>query len=973
MHELRRAKLKLALIVIVLVAVVGVAPDAAQAQFGIASFTTTTSSSQAGGHPNLSAGFELNTEALGNPIDQLENASVVLPPGVVGDSQASERCATKTFEQLSCPASAQVGLLETSVIVCRGVSTPLEVSAEAGATTITVESTAGLCAAEPEDTITIGSGASAEKAHIAYVTGTNTLQLSTPLEHGHAAGEPVAHIAEQIHVPLALYNLQPSPGHVATFGASLLFIDILVQVDVRPDGQLVATLSGVSTLLPIGSARLTLWGVPGEASHAPERCGQYESECGLAGGQPQPFTTYPTDCETAPLETELSVDSYQGHSATSSATEPSPTGCGVLQMWPSLSVSPETTQRDTPTGYTIDLHVPQELQPNGIATPDLRDVAVTLPAGTSLSPAVAHGLQACTDAQFAAGACPNASKLGSAEITTPLLSEQLAGGVYLGEPTATERFRVFARLDTETVSIDLTGKLEPNSSTGQLTAIFEDVPQVPFSNFKLSLFGGPSAALANPSSCGPAASTSEVSSYGGQSASISSTFVVDNGEGGACPQSEPFSPTFSAGASIPLAGAFSPFTLQISRADGEQELSGFNVQLPLGVVGMLGSVAPCSEPQAAQGSCTQASEVGSATIGAGAGSEPLYLSGPVFLTGPYDGAPFGLVVAIHASVGPFELGTVVVRSRILVNPTDLDLTLVSDPLPQILAGIPLRLRTIGVTLNRPEFTLNPTSCSAQTVSATVTSLQGASAAVSTPFRVAECGALSFAPRLSATTQARASTRGAGAGLDLDVATPGASAAMRSVAITLPRALRPRLTTIQHACLPGRTPLQSACSAESTVGYATVSTPAIPKPMSGPVYLVAHGGTSLPSLVLVLHGDGVTVQLEGTLAISHDGSIGAAFRALPDVPLHSFSLTLPRGTHSMLGATESLCSKRLELPYRLTSQSGKSIAATARVAVSGCSKHTHGRASSRGKRRRAGDHALRAGHGAPGTGKRGTER
>jgi hypothetical protein len=958
MHELT-TKLNTALMLVVLVGVLALTPSAAQAQFGIGTFTTTTSSAQAGGHPDLAASFATSTEALGNPTGQIKNASVLLPPGVLGSTQGLERCPTKVMQAMNCPATSQIGSLYISYVSCRGISIPLTENVEPGATTITVQSTEHMCAGPQDTTVTIGTGATAETVPVAVILSSTTVELAAPVEHGHAAGEPVARSAETVSGPLPLYNLAPSPGHLATFGLSLFIVNVLVQVDLRPDGRLAVNMEDLTTFFPLSGAGLTLWGVPGEASHDALRCQVYEEECGYPGGPLQPLTTYPTSCEAAPLETDLTLDSYEGETASSSATDPAPTRCGLLQISPSLSVTPQTTQRDTPSGYTVAVDVPQAGapqadEPYGLATPALRNLSVTFPAGASLSPGLANGLQACSDSQFDAHACPNAAKVGDAEITTPLLAEHLSGGVYLGEPTATERYPVLVNVSGEDVSLQLTGQLEPDEATGQVTAVFENAPQLPFSELKLSLFGGPSAALANPASCGPATTTSQMTSYAGQSASPSSTFVVDeNGEGGACPQSEPFSPSFSAGTSQPVAGGFSPFTLTVSRADGEQSLSAFTAQLPAGLVGMLKSVTPCQEPQAAAGTCAQSSEVGTATIGAGAGSAPLYLSGPVYLTGPYDGAPFGLTVAINAVAGPFNLGNVVIRSRILVNPANLALTIASDPAPQILAGIPLRLRSIAVTLNRPEFILNPTSCAAQTVAGTVTSPQGASVAVSSPFRVAECNALHFAPSVSASTQAKASSQGEGASLDLNVASAGASvASMKAVSIILPSVLRPRLSTIQHACLPGAAPVQSACAAESIVGSAIVTTPVIPAPLSGSVYLVAHGGTSRPSLVMLLHGDGVDVELQGSLNISHSGSISASFETLPDVPLNTFNLELSRGRHSILGAVGNLCSKRLELPYDLTNQSGTSIRAGARLTVSGCPVHGKAATAKRHRAKRA---------------------
>jgi hypothetical protein len=929
-------------------------PALARAQFGISSFTATTSSTQAGGHPDLTAAFALDTEALGNPVGQLRTATVTLPQGFVGNPQAIEKCSQEDFQELHCATTAQVGVLDAAFVACHGISTPLQAEAEPGASTITVASTAGLCAAEPNNTITIGTGASAESARIAYVLSETTLALKTPLEHNHLVGETVTHLAQTAAAPIPLFNLQPSPGHVATFGASLLVATILVQVDARPDGQLVATINEVSTLLPLEVSTLTLWGVPADPSHDSLRCNQLGSGCGPSSAPPMPFTTYPTDCEGLPLETGLSVESWEGQSATSTATLPTPTGCEALELSAGLHVIPNTTQRDTPSGYQIDIKVPQNTEPYGLATPEISGATVTLPPGTSLSPGFANGLQTCTDAQFNENECPSSSMVGTTEVTTPLLADHLTGALYIATPTSTEKYRLFVQANADGVSISLTGRIEPNAATGQLTAVLQGAPQLPFSALKLTFFGGPTAALANPQNCGPATSTAQIATYSGQTASPTSTFTVDeNGRGGACPANPTFAPMFTAGTTLPLAAAFSPFTLSIARNDGEPDIAWLNAQLPPGLLGLLQSTTPCPEPQAAQGACPQASEVGTATISVGAGAQPLHVSGPVYLTGPYQGAPFGLVTVVHATAGLFDLGTVILRSRVLVNPNNLTLTIATDPLPQILAGIPLRLRTLNITLNHPNFILNPTTCNTQQITTTITDTEGTAITPSVPFAVAGCASLRFASRLTATTQAQASDRGNGASLDLTITNPaGSNATVRSVIVELPSALRPRLSAIQHACLAtNNTPVvPSACPPESLIGTATVSTPMLSAPLKGAIYLVAHGGSTLPSLVLLLQGDGVKAELAGALAINHKGSISAAFRTLPDAPITAFELNMPRGPHSMLGATTSTCANRLELPYRLTDQNGKQINATARVAVSGCPRHIAQRVRHRSAKR-----------------------
>ena len=357
-------------------------------------------------------------------------------------------------------------------------------------------------------------------------------------------------------------------------------------------------------------------------------------------------------------------------------------------------------------------------------------------------------------------------------------------------------------------------------------------------------------------------------------------------------------------------------------------------------MGTIASVSPCPEPQAAIGACSQAALIGTATIAAGAGTQPLNVSGPVYLTGPYDGAPFGLAIVVDAVAGPFDLGTVIVRSRITVDPSDLALTVATSSLPQIVGGVPLRVRVIDVTLDRPGFMLNPTNCEPQAITATVDSTEGVNANLSEHFQVAGCGALKFAPRLAAKMPAKASRTGNGAGMSIEIVEPATSnATIRSVTIQLPRYLRPRLTTIQHACLvTTETSSLSGCPAQSIVGHATVDTSILPMQLSGVVYLVAHGGSARPSLVLLLEGGGIDVHLEGESRISRTGVIKTVFADLPPVPITSFEIALPGGPFSILGAVNDPCRQSLILPYELVDQSGAAISRTTDIAVTGCPKN-----------------------------------
>jgi hypothetical protein len=939
MHEPRRGVRRTLVCVLALAAAASAAaPGVAFAQFGVASFGSSLSSDQAGAHADFTTSFALNTEALGNPEGQLRDVAITLPAGLIGDPSAIERCSLESLQALHCGPRAQVGELSLSGAGCRGLATALEAPVEAGATTLEVPNAEAFCAEQAGNLITVGDGPAAETARIRAVPDATTLELQAPLEHAHPAGEPVVHLASATTASFPLFNVQPAPGHVATFAASLLIADVLVQVDVGEDGRLIATIDEASTILPLQGVTVTLWGVPAAPSHEPLRCDELGEECGSEAGEPVPFLTNPTSCSQIP-QTILSVTSWQSSSASSMAALPPMTGCEQLAIAPTLAVAADSGRRDSPAGYEIELEVPQEETPSGLATPAIEKASITLPAGTSLSPAAANGLQACEDAQLAHASCPAASEVGTAEVVSPMLAEPLRGAIYIGTPTPTEPYRLFVRVAAGSTVIDLRGEIEADAQTGQLTTVFQNTPELPFAKLKLRFFGGPGAALANPMKCGPATSTGSITSYAGQTVDVSSTFEVDeDSEGGSCPLVSPFAPSFTAGTTDAQAGHTSPFVLSISRADGQQYLSSFTVHLPPGLIGLLGGVPRCQEPAAAVGACPPTSKVGTATVAAGPGPLPLYSSGPVYLTGPYDGAPFGLEIVTDAIAGPFDLGTLLVRSRALVNPLSLAITIASGALPQVVGGVPLRLRSIDVELDRAGFMLNPTNCAPQSVKATIDSAEGTDADLITPFQVTDCGALPFAPRIAASTRAQASEQGDGAGVDVDVSEPASPAvALRSIRVELPSRLRPRLSTIQHACLLRARPTSTiGCPAQSVVGNATVRSALTARPLSGPVYLVAHGGTTLPSLVARLQGEGLEADLEGKLDISSKNEVSAVFDALPDVPVESFDLELQRGPNSLLGAVAGLCGgKPMRLAYVVRDQGEAKMEGDARLAVSGC--------------------------------------
>ncbi|MEA2496155.1 MAG: hypothetical protein QOJ29_4066, partial [Thermoleophilaceae bacterium] len=483
------------------------------------------------------------------------------------------------------------------------------------------------------------------------------------------------------------------------------------------------------------------------------------------------------------------------------------------------------------------------------------------------------------------------------------------------------------------LSVRLKGRVTPDPVTGQLTTTFADTPQVPFTDFILNLGGGPSATLANPLACGPAATSSTITPYSGNAAATpGSSFTVDlDGNGAACPPT-PFTLGFSAGSQNMAGGAFSPFSLNVTRDDGQQFLSGLTVQQPAGLLGVIQSVPLCEESLAAQGACPEESRVGTSTVTSGAGPAPFALSGPVYLSGPYNGAPFGLVIAIRALAGPFDLGTVVVRAGIKVDPTDSHLTIDTPVLPTILQGIPLRLRTVTVAIDRAGFLFNPTNCGPLAVAATLKSSDGATQDVSSPYQATGCDALPYAPKMTATT--KAAKRGQPAGLTVNLSQALGEANTRSVSVKLPSQLSARLDTVGKACpLATFQADPTKCGAGSKVGTATAVTSLLAAPLSGTVYLELHEPGKLPTLEAVLQGSGITVDLSGTIALGN--GITSTFGAVPDVPITSFRLDLPSGPGSVLGAGADLCSAPLNFTATILGHNGKKADVKSVVGIAGC--------------------------------------
>jgi hypothetical protein len=871
---------------------------------GANGFDVTTSSDQAGAHADLTTSFAFEQDGAGGVAALLRNAEVVLPVGFAGYPADVKTCTPSQLQFELCPTDSQIGTIEV------------------------------------------------------------TLRF-----------EPT--LIETLTYPV--YNMVPPPNETAVFGFVVAHIvSGNIVVSLGPEYRVHARATNVISDVELLRQSLTVWGVPADPSHdeqrsdnsvSPFHCGQVTKD-GVEGPKkcepehnhveadenPVPFLVNPTQCTGEPLTAELDVESWEGEKAPTALAPVGPfTGCESLKFAPTIAVQPEQMQATTPTGYAVDLNVPQTEGAEGLATADLKDTVVRMPAGVVLSPSAANGLEACTEAQIGLGSespveCPKASKLGQVSVVTPALTGELKGFLYLGGPPSGAitgpPFTVYLTLAGHGVLVKVKGTATPNLATGQITTVFDENPEVPFSELKLQLTGGSRATLANPSVCGEYSAESELTPW-------TSPFEAD-----ARPSSFPyeitgcrgprFDPSFAASTLSNQAGGYSTLRVTFSREDADEDLDGITVTTPPGLSGNLSKVPLCGEPQAAQGTCPEASQIGELTAGAGPGPEPYFIKGgKVFLTGPYDGAPFGLSIDVPEKAGPFDLGEgscdcEVVRATVKVDPHTAQLTVSNGALPTIKDGIPFQVKEVNVDIDRPEFVFNPTSCEPMSVTGTLSSTQGLTAPASSHFQATNCAALAFKPGFKVSTSGHTSRKD-GASLTVNLTYPktpqGTEANIAKVKVELPKKLPSRLKTLEKACPAATFEANPAnCPAASDVGHAKAITPILPVPLEGPAYFVSHGGEAFPSLIVVLQGYGITVDLVGTTFISKHGITSSTFKTVPDVPVGSFQLTLPEGPYSALAAPVNLCNaKKLTMPTEFLAQNGATILQSTKIAVTGCPK------------------------------------
>jgi hypothetical protein len=796
-----------------------------------------------------------------------------------------------------------------------------------------------------------------------------------------------------------IYNLVPPPGSPAQVGFEATGFPQFYDTLVRSGSDYGITQSAFIQPSVLTSNTAIIWGVPSDPSHNAGRlgpsCGGSDyPECSLPTANPMPFLTLPTTCAAPPVATvklegtwnnsdAVAEDSFEFHDG--AHTPVGMTGCEHLSFKPLISAAPDTSQADTPAGLTVTVRVPQEglTEVGRLAGAAIKDTTVTLPEGIVINPGQAAGLAACQEAEAALHSdgpqsCPGASKVGEVKIKTPLLEvgvleHELAGNVYVLQSNP-PNLKLLLAASGDGVNLKVVGTVHLDEQTGRLTTTFSNTPELPFTELKLSFSGGAQAALVTPTACGVYHTESDFTPSTtpfGADAFPSSNFAITGGADGApCPPSPlPFTPSMIAGATTDQAGGYTNFSLLLQSADDQQRISSLEFKTPPGLLAMISRVPLCPEPLGSEGDCPAASQIGHTVVASGPGPYPLVVPGPgrppapIYITGPHNGAPFGLSIVVPVIAGPFRLGTKVVRAAIAVDPHTAQITVRTDPsgphaIPPIIDGVPTDLRTINAVIDRPGFMFNPTNCAPMSFSGTATSTEGASAPLSSHFQVGSCQALKFKPNFTVSASGRTS-RTEGASLDAKLVYPtgalgdnqaASQANIKSVKVELPKQLPSRLTTLQKACTGTVFNADPAsCPAASVVGHASAITPELAVPLMGPVYFVSHGGESFPTLILVLQGDGVTVELEGTTFISKAGITSSTFETVPDVPISSFELVLPQGPFSALAANGDLCTSSLVMPTSFVAQNGAELEQNTKITVTGCPKAAHAATKHRSRR------------------------
>jgi hypothetical protein len=770
---------------------------------------------------------------------------------------------------------------------------------------------------------------------------------------------------------VAVYNLDPPPGVAAQLGFVVLNVPVTIDITVapKPPYSLVAQLKNVPQAILLYRSKVVLWGNPPSEDHDPLR-GTCLGEVGNATPEPvsegncpvdlaeKAFLTLPRACGE-PLPTLFSAVSWKeeladGTAFTHDETEPKGIeGCEELGFDAGIDAQPTTTSASSPSGlnFGLDVFDPGLTDPDELANSDIRKVIATLPQGMALNPSAANGLQACTRSQYEAeglqwsplAGCPQASKVGSVEVQTPLLKETLRGDLYVASQDDNPFGTLFAlymviRSERYGILIKQAGRIDPDPKTGQLTSTFDEIPQLPFADLILRFRGGPRAPLATPERCGIYTSTASFGLWAGGDllSGASSSFETTSGPGGTpCPPAGlPFSPTLQGGAAERQAGAFSPFSMHLTRADGQQEISRLDATLPPGVLAKIAGLGRCSEAviTAAKGrsgraelsspSCPASARIGSIEAGAGLGSILSYVQGSLYLAGPYAGQPLSVVAVTPAVTGPFDLGTVLIRQALKLNPITAQAEVQGigpdGAIPTVLKGVPLKLRDLRISIDRPGFTLNATSCEPEALQVKLFGAQNV-AQLSDRYQASGCGALGYKPKLTLKLLG-ATKRGKFPSLRSTLIPRVGDANTGRAVVTMPPSVQIENAHINNPC----TRVQfdaGACPKASILGKARAYSPLLDKPLEGPVYFRSNGGErELPDIVADLNGEFRVIQVG---FIDTKGKrIRTTFANVPDASVSRFELNLAGGKRSLLVFNRNVCARKQRAKLALTGQNGR---------------------------------------------------
>jgi hypothetical protein len=877
------------------------------------------STTQAGGHPNLEVFLYIrNSDTLEDSSScncaDARNIIIDMPAGVIADPHALPQCDDADFAANTCPISSQIGLIR-----------------------------------------------------IGFDNETPPVQ---PL------------------FPSPVYNLTTHPGQAGLFGfpAPILNSPVFTIASARTEGDYGLNLSttDITHVLGLGISVLEekIWGIPAEPANDLERLGPQGcdpthtspvEDCveGFSStSPPRAYLNNPTTCGE-PLLAGLDVQWYDHYRESTSAPFPVTTGCDQLAFNPSLFGRPTTTEADTASGFDVDLTVPQSTDPSVPLSSSIHGADVTLPEGFSINANAADGKTACTDAEAhfdrrdLAADCPEFSKIGTLSIESSALPGPLPGFVYLAEPKPGERYRLLLIADGFGIHTKIPGRIVPDPVTGRVRVAFDELPQFPFSRFNMHLFGSERGVLATPTRCGTYPVESRFKAWNSALPEQDSKqfFNLESGPGGTgCPgQTLPFAPGFLAGVADKTAGVHAPFSVSISRNDGEQNLSGVTVTTPPGFSATLRGIPYC--PQAAiarlsaggytgieeqaSPSCPAASQVGTSVAAAGTGTRPVHVSGRVFLAGPYRGSQLSLLVVTPTVTGPYDLGNVVVRVPLTINPVNAQVTAVSDPIPQIIEGVPLRLRSLLISLDRPGFTLNPTNCEPFQVQSLLSGAESGTTAPSSHFQVANCANLGYAPKLKLRVSGSMKRRGHPA-IHAVLSTKPGEANTRRVSVTLPKGglldnahIETICTRVQFAA--------NACPVGSLIGRAEAQTSLLDSPLKGSVYLRASSN-KLPDMVVDLEGQ-IDIQLVGRID-SVRGRLRTTFATVPDAPVTKFNLDLLGGKKGLLINSINLCSESRWGDVVMSGQNGIDLERRTKVG-SACTKAERSAAKRQAQRAKGG--------------------